>query len=89
MTLQYTNKKLIRCSRCHQPLAEVEGHEIYLLKYHHGEPVRIKIAVKHDFGGRFDISCECGFAFSTVLKSLSMTYVVARPQESHNEDESS
>jgi hypothetical protein len=77
-TNQEKERKLIRCVKCGNPIATVNGSEITLIKNNKGKPMRIKVAVQHDAGGRFDISCECGggFSFSTVRKTLPMAYHV-------------
>ena len=78
-TSQEKERRLIRCTMCNNPIATINGNEITLTKNSKGVPMRIKVAVKHDAGGRFNIGCECGggFSFSTVQKTLPMTYVVA------------
>ncbi|MDD2758143.1 MAG: hypothetical protein PHD72_02065 [Patescibacteria group bacterium] len=73
-------RKIVRCPKCTRPVAEVRGNKVYILRGNAGKPMTVGISIKHDAGGRFDLDCEsCGaFAFSTVQKALSMTYVIAK-----------
>lgn len=74
-----TQKRILaKCPKCHRPIAEVRGNTIYFLKQNAGKQMTSSITVKHDAGGRFDLNCEsCGvFSFSTVQKTMGMSYVV-------------
>jgi DNA-directed RNA polymerase subunit RPC12/RpoP len=74
--------RLIRCPKCGKPIAEVGANKISVLKYSQGKPTYITVGVKHDSGGSIDVGCErCGSSFSTVQKTLSMTYVIATPKK--------
>lgn len=81
MNLNQKNKftrNLFRCPKCNKPIAEIRGNAIYLIKYSKGEPMRVKVEVNHDAGGRFKVSCDCGGYFATTVKTLGMTYTIKK-----------
>jgi hypothetical protein len=78
---QETNKKekkKIQCLACGNVVAEVNGQGISFVSHKNGKITYPKVTLRYDTGGQFNLTCGCGGStFSRVIKTLSMTYVIA------------
>lgn len=75
-------KKRIHCQACGKVIAEINGQSISFMTFKQGKPMTTKISLRYDTGGQFKLTCGCGGStFSRVMKTLPMTYAIAKHRE--------
>jgi len=76
-----TRRKLLRCTNCNKPLAEIRDGEILVLQRNGGKIGYTEINIQHNAGGRTQITCsDCDekHFFATQEKTLGLSYAIAK-----------